>query len=99
MRKVPAGLWILTFGIVGFLISWLFSDLITLDRNSVVLAYLFVGGAALIGFFRSAPGRFREHLRQSWPAGFLVGLALGALLSVTVVAQPSSPVPSGRDLA
>lgn len=99
MSKLRAGLWTLTLGIVGFAISWLFSDLFTLDRNTVVLAYLSVGGAVLIGFFRSVPGRFREHLMQHWPAGFLVGLTLGALLSVTVAAQPSSPAPSGRDLA
>jgi hypothetical protein len=91
-------LWVFGLAAVGFAIPGLFSASLGLGRNALVLVYALIGGAVLAAFLRLPSLCFRDHLRRSWRRGVLGGLALGALLAVSVTVQPSSDAPAGLHL-
>jgi hypothetical protein len=70
-----------------------------LGRDTVVLVYALVGGTVMIAFFRLTSESFRDHLSRHWRRGVLAGLALGAVLAISVMRQPASDAPSGLHLA
>jgi hypothetical protein len=78
--------------------SFLGADMARLTRDAVVPAYLVIVGALLLVYVRSTGVPLREALSRRWRVGSLVGLAVGALLTLNVLAQPGSPRPSGLHL-
>lgn len=93
------GLWVFWLAAVGFAIPGLFATSLGLGRNAFVLVYALIGGAVLAAFLRLPSVGFRDHLRRNQRPGALAGLALGALLAVTVMRQPGSDAPGGIHLA
>lgn len=90
---------VLGLGAVGFALSGLLSGVLGLGRDAVVLGYTMLGGVILIAFFRLVITPVPETLQRHWRWGLMSGVALGALLTLAVVSQPPSGVPSGWHLA
>ena len=90
--------WILLLAGSGFAMSFLGAGMARLTRDAMVLAYLVIVGALLLVYVRSTGVPLRETLFRRWRVGLLAGLALGALLTLNVLAQPGSPTPSGLHL-
>lgn len=61
-------------------------------------AYLVIVGALLLVYVRSTGVPLLDYLIRCWRVGLVVGLAVGALLTLNVLAQPGSPRPSGLHL-
>jgi hypothetical protein len=87
--------WILRLAIAGFVMSFLCTSVARLGRDAVVAAYLAIVITLLFAYARSAPVNLREHLVRHRQRGLIAGLAVGALLTINVMAQAASPRPSG----
>src|SRR5688572_18584799 len=90
---MSAAAWIVVIALAGFGISAVFSAELGLARDSVVLAHLIITAGLLIAFGSRHAELVRAHLRRNWRTGVLVGLAIGALLALSVSRQPGSPGP------
>jgi hypothetical protein len=84
--------------LTGFVMSFLCASAARLGRDAVVAAYLAIVGTLLLAYVRAAAVTLREHLIRCWQRGLIAGFAVGALLTMNVMAQPASPQPSGFDL-
>jgi hypothetical protein len=69
-----------------------------LGRDGAVLGYAVVGSAVLVSFYRPELTSLASNLLQHWRRGILPGLALGAVLALSVLRQPASGTPSGWEL-
>jgi len=90
--------WILLLAGSGFAMSFLGAGMARLTRDAIVLAYLVIVSALLPVYVRSTGVPLRETLFRRWRVGLLAGLALGALLTLNVLAQPGSATPPGLQL-
>lgn len=90
--------WILGLASVGFAMSFLGAGVARLGRDTIVVAYLGIVGMLLIAYVRSTTIHLAASLTQRWRTGLIAGLAMGALLTMNVMAQPGSPRPSGPQL-
>jgi hypothetical protein len=90
--------WTLRLAIAGFAMSFLCASVARLGRGAVVAVYLAVVGTLLLAYVRSSAIPLRDYLVQRWRTGLIAGLAVGALLTINVMAQPPSPRPSGVHL-
>ena len=89
--------WVLVFAGIGFAISALFSGVLGLERNAVILGYLLVATPVMFAFLRRFPSAARA-LTRNRVRGIVGGLVLGAVLAMSVLRQPGSEVPSGSHL-
>jgi hypothetical protein len=95
----PGWSWVLISAATGLVISGLFSGLLHLSRDVVVLGYLILGGS-LIGVFLWRLGRAqRQDLTRHALRGVLGGLILGGFLAWSVGREPASPRVSDGHLA
>jgi hypothetical protein len=95
----PSWSWILISAATGLAISGIFSGLLHLSRDVVVLGYLILGGG-LIGVFFWRLGRAqRQDLTRPPLRGVLGGLILGGFLAWSVAREPASPRLSDWQLA
>jgi len=78
--------------------SFLCASVARVGRNALVAAYLVIVAVLLLAYIRSSAVHLAGYLTQRWRTGLIVGLAIGALLTMNVMAQPASPRPSGVHL-
>jgi hypothetical protein len=78
--------------------SFLGAGVARLGRDAVVAAYLAIVGTLLLAYVRSSAIPLRDYLILRWRTGLIVGLAVGTLLTMNVMAQPASPQSSGLHL-
>lgn len=90
--------WTLRLAVAGFAMSFLCAGVARLERGAVVAVYLAVVGTLLLAYVRSSAIPLRDNLIQRWRTGMISGLAVGALLTMNVMAQPASPRPSDLHL-
>ena len=91
-------LWVTLAGLVGFSSAVAFSSWLKWERSTFVLAHAGVTLSFLAIYVRSAGIRPMTQLRQRWPAGLVVGLLAGAVLTYGVQQQAPSTRPLGSAL-
>lgn len=95
---MPAAMWTLVAGLVGFAASLLFSGLLHWPRSTFVLAYGVLVAGFMVLFVRGLQFRLTDQFGRRWPAGLVAGLLVGLLLAHNVLGQPASARPAGGDL-
>ena len=95
----PGWSWVLLSAATGLVISGLFSGLLHLSRDVVVLGYVVLGGTLISLFFRRLVKAQRQDLTRHLLRGVLGGLILGGFLAWSVAREPASPRLSGFHLA
>lgn len=83
---------------VVFAMSSLCASVARLGRDAVVAVYLAIVAMLLLAYVRSTAIHLAGYLTQRWRTGLIAGLAIGALLTMNVMAQPGSTQPSGPHL-
>ena len=86
--------WIGGACVIGFLVSFISTDLATLPRNWFVLVHLSVSGAFILAYARWGGFRPRELLSR-WKRGIAMGLVAAAISIAFVLSRPGSTSPEG----
>jgi uncharacterized membrane protein HdeD (DUF308 family) len=97
--SAPGWQWTLLAGIIGFLVSFVFSTVLHFPRAYFVAAYSVIAGAFFVAYARSQHLNVRTQLERRWVAGLIAGLVIGAALMRQVYGQPASPRAEGLTLA
>jgi hypothetical protein len=90
--------WTVLAAAAGFTGSVIFSSLLQWDRDLFLVPHGLIVGAVTLAYLRTARVTLTTQVRRRWPAGLIVGVAVGALLVRNVLGQPASPGPSGPAL-
>jgi hypothetical protein len=91
-------LWTLLAAGLGFLSSFVLSDLLHLSRGPFVAAWVVLSGAFLAWYRASHRLDLSAQLQRRWIGGLVVGVVVGALLVRQVLSQPPSPHTEGLAL-
>jgi hypothetical protein len=96
-------LWTLLASGLGFLSSFVLSDLLHLSRGPFVAAWVVLAGVFLAWYRTSHRLDLSAQFQRRWIGGLAIGVIVGALLVRQVLSQPPSPHTEGlvlvRDLA
>jgi D-alanyl-D-alanine carboxypeptidase len=91
--------WLLAGAVVAFLVPFVFTDLITLDRD----LYYGILIASVFGFvslwLRLATDGPPAVLTRNWRRGLVLGLLFGAAMVAIVLREPATSHPHGLDFA
>ena len=90
--------WVLAGGLLGLVISTVFSGWMQLSRRLFLIPYLFLSGAFLYGFYLWSQTDLISLFGQNWHWGLLAGAIVGALLVRNVLSQPASARSTGAGL-
>jgi hypothetical protein len=91
-------LWVLAAGVVGWLVSFVFSGLLHLPRALFLLPHALVTLALLVAFFRWSHLDPMHLLRTNWLLGVIGMIVVGIFLVRNVLSQPASPTSGGLQL-
>ena len=99
--------WLITIGIVSFLLSWIFTDLFHLARTAYVAIFAVVTGAFLIGYLQWSTIDWATFINHNWLWGLILAVATGLLLIASLavflrwqsLALLPPPGPQGMRLA
>jgi hypothetical protein len=83
--------WTLRLATAGFAMSFLCASVARVGRNALVAAYLVIVAVLLLAYIRSSAVHLAGYLTQRWRTGLIVGLAIGALLTMNVMATVQLP--------
>jgi hypothetical protein len=90
--------WVIAAGLLGLVISALFAGKLKLPRRKFLVPYVIITSLFTIGFFYLNAINLIDLLIQNWVYGVVAGVVFGALLTRSVLSQPSSPDVSDRNL-
>jgi hypothetical protein len=90
--------WIGGACVIGFLVSFISTDLAALPRNWFVLVHLLVNGTFVLAYARSVAFGWRDWSSR-WQIGVTVGLVAAAISIAFVLSRPPSSSPGGLQSA
>ena len=91
--------WLAMGLVAGFLVPFLFADVLSLPLDLYYLAYFLLAGAFLAVYVKRTALNVREWASRRLAWGLVFGLAFGALMVRFVLTNPATPGPSGPALA
>jgi hypothetical protein len=84
---------------LGLTTTAIFAWMLHLSRYMLIIPYAALIGIFVYAFFRWSGIDVTGLLRHNWRKGILAGIICGALVTMSVLSQPSSPRSEGLDLA
>jgi len=91
--------WVLVGAGLGFAIAGVFAGLFHLPRNIYLIPYVVIVGVFLYAYARWSRLSLGQCLHHRWGWGLVGAVVVGAFVVQSVLRQPSSPTPSGVELA
>jgi len=92
-------LWLPVAAIVGFLVPYVFADVLGLERDAYYAIHVAAVAALFLAWARRSRLSVREMLVRRWPWALLAGVAAGAALAAIVFTFGSTSHPGGPAFA
>src|SRR5687768_3168297 len=92
-------LWVVAIGLLGFVLTGLFSSLLELSRDWFVGVYLVVAIPIVVAYLRTTGVDVRDVVLRHWVWGVVGAGIMGIVMAVAVQRMDASPRDAGAGLA